>query len=173
MCAIWIGIKVVVVILAIIVAVLLPVLKSSTVLAVIFGIIFVILAIVLSLGLYAYIVGFNYFATTSFVIEENGVMESIGRGFSVASFKFFRYAGAMILMSIIVLIPTIIRGFAGGFIGGMIGSDIISYVIATLVGIIFMPIMYILFAVLLYDYKVRKEGFDINQEFNDLVNNEG
>ncbi len=108
------------------------------------------------------------FMTVSLVAEEKSPMEAIKRGFSLAQFKLFRFTGVTILMSLIIGIPSLIIQQIGLAISRATGIDMIQHIIFAGTGVVLNPIMFVLVIVLYYDYKIRREGIDIEQAYSEL-----
>jgi hypothetical protein len=138
-------------------------------LTIIFTVIFY--AVILIFDFFTY--GVDFYASTSFVVNENKYGDAVNEGFKAAAFKFWRYCAGCIAIIIIMCIPVAIF-YSLGY--GIYYITDIKYtglqIITSMFGVLLvLPIFFIMNTVFFYDYKIQKQGFGIEMEYDVLNDN--
>jgi hypothetical protein len=107
--------------------------------------------------------------TQAIVLEGQGPVEGLKRSWRLVGQAFWRSLGILLLVyafiyivSLIVQLPLII---AGAFFGILLNNSVLYQAIASFatygVLILVLPIQFIIFTLLYYDLRIRKEGYDL------------
>jgi hypothetical protein len=107
--------------------------------------------------------------TQAIVLEGQGPWEGLKRSWRLVGQAFWRSLGILLLVyafiyivSLIVQLPLII---AGAFFGILLNNSVLYQAIASFatygVLILVLPIQFIIFTLLYYDLRIRKEGYDL------------
>lgn len=133
-------------------------------------IICVIVLVILALLGAAFVYAFDHFVTASFVINGKKYGKAIGEGLKLACNKFWRYVGSFTIMYIIIIMISFVIGILTNLIGVPTDSWIGSTITQTISQIIIGPLLLSLIVVLTYDYKIKKQGLDIQNDYLELIN---
>lgn len=108
--------------------------------------------------------------TQAIVLENHGPLGGIARSWRLVGGSFWRTLAIAVLMYILVYViaglPSGILSFAlqilsGNSLDALLRNQIIAAVIAQVGQIIVLPLQLVIFTMLYYDLRVRKEGYDL------------
>jgi hypothetical protein len=133
---------------------------------------FVLLGIITLLGL-ALLVRI-LFTSQAIMVEDAGAWESLVRSWRLTQGSFWRIIGYMLLIALLMYVLVALPVFVMNFAMSIIGLDQrVQFIIATctnaVIGIVVTPFSMITYTLLYYDLRVRKEGFDLEQQANALL----
>ena len=141
------------------------------------GVLTSLLIVFLILGLFAFVlVVMLYFyarllvTTQAIVLEDQGPLGGIARSWRLVGGAFWRTLAIAVLMYILAYliagIPSMITSFALSILSGnaldtLVRNQIIVAVVAQIGQIVVLPLQLVIFTLLYYDLRIRKEGYDL------------
>jgi hypothetical protein len=141
------------------------------------GVLTGLLVVVLILGVFAlllvavlYLYARLLVTTQAIVLEDQGPLAGIARSWQLVGGSFWRTLAIAVLMYILAYliagIPSMITSFALTFLSGnaldtLVRNQIIVAVVAQVGQILVLPLQLIIFTLLYYDLRIRKEGYDL------------
>jgi hypothetical protein len=125
----------------------------------------VLLLIVVALLVYVRLL----LATQAIVLEERGPMEGLTRSWRLVGQSFWRTLGIVLLVfvfayiiALIVQLPVLaVLAISGALINNLTLYQFVNVLAAYGVTILILPLQFTIFTLLYYDLRVRKEGYDI------------
>ncbi len=96
-------------------------------------------------------------ATTALVLERLDAVAAMKRSWALTDGFRWKIFGALVVGFVLLLIP----GMAFAALTFIPGIGTLLEVVAALVSLVVTPFLYVLFTILYYDLRVRKEGFDL------------
>jgi len=96
-------------------------------------------------------------ATTALVLERLDAVAAMKRSWALTDGFRWKIFGALVVGFVLLLIP----GMAFAALTFIPGIGILLEVVTALVSLVVTPFLYVLFTILYYDLRVRKEGFDL------------
>ncbi|HJZ50067.1 MAG TPA: hypothetical protein VKE41_22995 [Roseiflexaceae bacterium] len=137
--------------------------------AAIFGLFGLALLVLVPVALFFYVR--LLLATQAIILEELGPFAGLARSWRLVGQAFWRSLGVVLLVyvfvyivSLVVQLPLVVMG---AFFGMLFNNSMLYQGIASLVtygALIFvLPLQFIIFTLLYYDLRIRKEGYDLEQ----------
>jgi hypothetical protein len=136
-----------------------------------------LLVVVLILGVFAlllvailYLYARLLLTTQAIVLEDQGPLGGIGRSWQLVGGAFWRTLAIAVLMYILAYliagIPSTITSLALTFLSGnaldsLMRNQVIVAVVAQIGQILVLPLELVIFTLLYYDLRIRKEGYDL------------
>jgi hypothetical protein len=134
-----------------------------------FGLIFVFAAI----GLF-FVVRF-LFTSQAIIVENGGPLQSLGRSWRLTQHVFWRTFGYLIIIWLITgLLPGIVTTVFSSSLTFLLADQqivllLISTIISAIIQVIITPFSMIAYTLMYFDLRVRKEGFDLEQQTSTMA----
>ena len=114
------------------------------------------------------------FTSQTIMAEGAGAWESLARSWRLTEGSFWRIVGYMLLIMLLMYLLAALPVFVVTFAAGIAGLDqqvqlIITTCASAVLSVIVTPFSMIAYTLLYYDLRVRKEGFDLEQQANALL----
>lgn len=129
----------------------------------------IVLALI-AIFILAFVVLFNYFVTASFVIDGKKYGEAISSALKLACNKLWKYICSVIIMYVIIFLIWFVIGIIFALLGFSSDSLQAEVIKQAITEILLQPIILTLIVVLTYDYKIKKQGLDLQNDYLDLIN---
>jgi hypothetical protein len=108
--------------------------------------------------------------TQAIVLEDRGPLSGLGRSWRLISGSFWRTLAIAVLMYILAyiiagipsaLVSFVLQLLSANSLGAIMRNQAIVTLVATLGQIVILPLQLVIFTLLYYDLRVRKEGYDL------------
>ncbi len=129
---------------------------------------FAMIFVFATLGLF-FVVRF-LFTSQAIIVENQGPLQSLGRSWRLTQQVFWRTFGYLLIIWMLTgLLPTIVSAVFSTTLGIFLANQqtlllLISTIISAIIQVIITPFSIISYTLMYYDLRVRKEGFDLEQQ---------
>jgi membrane-anchored glycerophosphoryl diester phosphodiesterase (GDPDase) len=118
------------------------------------------------------------FTSQTIIIEHLGPVQAIRRSWRLTKDFFWRTLGYVIVIGILVFVITalpagVIQGVTQLLISDIRLIMLVNTMVETIVAVFATPFGMIAYTLMYYDLRIRKEGFDIEQQTTDLFSEPG